>query len=292
METDRLKQFCTIIESGGLGRAAELLGISHSGLSKSISTLESELGYALFQPQGRGLVPTTRGREIYKSAHAILEQVQNLQRGSANTVGNLDIRVGVLEIFTAHFIGRIAKQSFAETPFEILELAPGPLEAAIVERRIDMGITYVPLPQPGIEYLRLCPLELGIFARRGEFTGIPLAEIPFVTPTTQFPLNPLGIKERDGWPESLFPRQKKYRVNLLSTGFDLVRSGACAIFLPEFLVRHHNEETATANHLVRIPFPPHFPELDRAAFLVKRTDDVESPVMKRLSSAVRKLIKG
>ena len=66
-----------------------------------------------------------------------------------------------------------------------------------------MGLTYVPLPQEGIEYLRLCPLELGIFARRGAFPKVPLAEIPFVTPTTPLPMNPLGIKERDGWPESL-----------------------------------------------------------------------------------------
>ena len=291
METDRLKQFCTIIEAGSLSRAAELLGISHSGLSKSISTLETELGFAVFQPQGRGLVPTARGREIYLGAQAILEQVQNLQRGSA-VEEKLDLRLGVLEIFTAHFIGRIARQAFAGTPFEILELSPGQIEAALIERRIDMGLTYVPLPQAGIDYLKLCPLELGIFARRGEFARVPLAEIPFVTPTTQFPLNPLGIKERDGWPESLFPRNRRYRVNLLSTGFDLVRSGACAIFLPEFLVRHHNEETAHANHLVKIPFPPHFPDLDRAAFLVKRTDDVESKAMKRLSAAVRTLIKG
>ncbi len=291
METDRLKQFCTILEAGSLSRAASLLGISHSGLSKSISTLETELGYPVFKPQGRGLVPTVRGREIYSSAQAILEQIHHLQRGNA-AEETLAVRVGVLEIFTSHFVGQLASETFADQPFEILELAPGQIEASLIERRIDMGLTYVPFPQEGIEYLKLCPLSLGIFARRGAFSGTPLAEIPFVTPTTQFPLNPLGIKERDGWPESLFPRNRRYRVNLLSIGIDLAREGACAIFIPDFLARRHNDVTTVANHLVKIRLPAHFPDLHRNAFLVKRTEDVEDKGMKRLSAAVRAAIKG
>jgi DNA-binding transcriptional LysR family regulator len=290
METDRLRQFCTIIEIGSLSKAAEILGISHSGLSKSISTLEDELGFPLFQPQGRGLVPTDRGREIYKSAQEILNKVQALHLG-ANPNERTSLRIGVLEIFTAHFIGSLARDSFPDLPFDILELAPGQIEASIIERRIDMGLTYVPLPQEGIEYLKICPMKLGVFARREAFSHTPLHEIPFVTPISPIPLNPLGIKESDGWPESLFPRKKTFAANLLSTGLDLARAGVCAIFIPSFLAAIHNEVTDPAFHLRRIQLPSNFPNLNRAAFLVKRTDAIEDKRMKKLSTAVRNLIR-
>ena len=56
METNRLRQFCTVVETGSFRKAADILGISHSGLFKSIKTLEEEVGFVLFLPSGRGIV--------------------------------------------------------------------------------------------------------------------------------------------------------------------------------------------------------------------------------------------
>jgi DNA-binding transcriptional LysR family regulator len=47
METQRLRHLCVVVETGGLREASRLLGISHSGLSKSLRLLEQELGVAL-----------------------------------------------------------------------------------------------------------------------------------------------------------------------------------------------------------------------------------------------------
>ena len=66
METNRLKQFCTVKETGNLRKAANLLGISHSGLSKSMKALEEELGFPLFQSNGRGIVVTDEGLKLYE----------------------------------------------------------------------------------------------------------------------------------------------------------------------------------------------------------------------------------
>jgi len=64
METDRLKYFCVIVDTGSLTKAAEVLGVSHSGLSKAMSVLQGELGFKILVPKGRGLELTEKGREL------------------------------------------------------------------------------------------------------------------------------------------------------------------------------------------------------------------------------------
>ena len=63
METIRLRHFKAIVDTGGLMKASEVLGITGGGLSKSIKSLEEELGFKLFQQQGRGLELTEIGQE-------------------------------------------------------------------------------------------------------------------------------------------------------------------------------------------------------------------------------------
>ena len=73
MDTHRLRYFCTIAETGSLTKASEILGISHSGLSKAITALEDETNLQLFRPQGRGLEITKDGKWFYQKAQEILK---------------------------------------------------------------------------------------------------------------------------------------------------------------------------------------------------------------------------
>src|SRR5437016_1664738 len=103
METIRLRQFCTIIEAGGLTRAARLLGISHSGLSKSVRTLENELGFELFRRVGRNIEPTERARTIYQDAKKIIKDVESLRSTSVST--NKYFRIVAMEVFLNQMVG-------------------------------------------------------------------------------------------------------------------------------------------------------------------------------------------
>src|SRR5689334_693560 len=78
METNRLKQFCLIVETGSLVKASQLLHITHSALSKSMKFLQNEIGVSLFCSVGRGIVPTEEGLLIYKRAKDFIEQENHL----------------------------------------------------------------------------------------------------------------------------------------------------------------------------------------------------------------------
>lgn len=70
------RTFKAIYQSGTLTGAATSLFISQPGVSLHLSSLESYVGYKLFERSGRKMVPTERGKILY---HAIAESVSSLE---------------------------------------------------------------------------------------------------------------------------------------------------------------------------------------------------------------------
>src|SRR4051812_3199774 len=117
METNRLHQFCVIAETGNLRKAAEMLGISHGGLSKSLKVLEEEVGLELVIPSGRGLAVTDEGREFHARAKAFLSQLDSLTAKSSQK--SRELRVGTFEVFSTYFLAQVLAADLKETPVSL-----------------------------------------------------------------------------------------------------------------------------------------------------------------------------
>lgn len=289
METDRLRQFCTIVETGSFTKASQLLGISHSGLSKSMKLLEQELNTKLFVPDGRGIAVTDSGTLVYQQAQPILQAVRQLMAKDTFEPEAQTIRIGALEIFTSHLLGALAENHLKDISIEIHEISPGFLETALLDRRIDFGLTFVPVPQPGLDHLEIAKTRLGVFVKRGAFQQTRVEDLPFVVPRSLLSENPLGVKERDGWSDSLFRRKILYRTNLLSTALDLARRGLCAVYIPEFVASLHNSAVAPNFQLENRPLPGSYMKSDRVLYLAKRHATEESALAKKLTAGIRSL---
>jgi DNA-binding transcriptional LysR family regulator len=290
METNRLKQFCVVSETGNLRKAATLLGISHSGLSKSMKALETELGFSLFQPSGRGIVISDQGRLLYTRSKPFFSELDRL----LGTVSSSNpIRIGSFEVFTSFFMGKLLSEHFSELKnfeMQVHELVPGRLEEALILNKVDIGITYEPIPRPGIDYVRVKSLNMGAFVRHGSFRGQPWKEIPFVAPVSPLEGAPSGVKGRDGWPDEKFKRTILYRVDLMATGLELARQGLCAIFIPEFVARLYNETVLERFRLEPIELPKGMSTVKRDIFIVKRESTIEDTVLRKVAKAIREII--
>lgn len=286
METNRLKQFCTIYETGNLRRAADLLSISHSGLSKSMQVLEQELGFELFHPSGRGIVISDKGNFLYENSKKILTQVEQLlgnERDEKTTI----LRIGSFEVFTTYFIGPLLSNYFPDSEMEIHELVPGRLEESLLYNKIDLGITYEPVPRKGIEYVKVASLLMGAFALKGKFKDTPPEEIPFIVPVNPLEGAPSGVKGRDAWPDEKLERNIRYRVDLLGTGLELARQGLGGIFIPKFLAHLHNKSISSQYRLELIPLTRRFPTVKRDVFIVKRESSGEDKTIRTVAKALR-----
>lgn len=92
----RLQHAVALGREHNFARAAGTLGLTQPALTRSIQTLERELGVKLFDRQARGTVPTAFGDLVLKHAQELLTREQELRR-ELQKMTNLevgDLRVG------------------------------------------------------------------------------------------------------------------------------------------------------------------------------------------------------
>lgn len=79
MNWDDVRLFLSIAEQGSFRKAATILNVSHSTLSRRIDALEAGLGVKLFSRVNRGLSLTAAGDEMLKTAIPMGEEFDKLQ---------------------------------------------------------------------------------------------------------------------------------------------------------------------------------------------------------------------
>ena len=288
METDRLKQFRVVVETGSLRKVAQLLHISHGGLSKSLKVLENELGVRLIAPDGRGIKITEKGVQVYESSLDLLRQVEKVMAANAikpRSRGRLSI--GTSEIFSTYFLETLLAHQRDGLALHLRELLPSEMERTLLERKIDIAITYLPIPAEGVEFFRAGAMPMGIFTSINAFEGVPAEELPFAVPIDRVNGAPTGQKKLDGWPEELFLRKEKFEVTLMESAMQLCRNGRAAVFLPHFIADLSNRYAAAEYQLVPRRFPDRISEPISEIFLVTRKGYLENEVVRRIAKAIR-----
>ncbi|MFZ4714219.1 MAG: LysR family transcriptional regulator [Bacteriovoracaceae bacterium] len=288
METNRLRQFCVICETGNLRKAAELLSISHSGLSKSMKAFEGELGFALFNASGRGIVISDNGLILYNRSQSFLAELDRLLGVKAEKEDQV-LRLGSFEVFTTYFMGPLLQNFIPGREVEIHELVPGKLEESLALNKIDIGITYEPVPRKGIEYVKVASLLMGAYALKGKFKNLELEDVPFIVPVTPLEGAPSGVKGRDAWPDEKIKRNIRFRVDLLATGLEIARQGLGAVFIPRFVAKLHNHSAALNFKLEALTLPRTVGSVKRDIYLVKRESSGEDKTIRDVARALREI---
>lgn len=294
MNLDRLRYFCVIAETGSLRRAAEMLRLSPAALSKALHVLEKEVGCPLTLPAGRGLVITDQGRILATSVQALLRELEFIrERVRENEQETRPLRLGSFDVFTTYFLSALLRR-IGSTGAVVHELVAGHLERALIEREIDYGITYVPVPSAAVEHVEVTTIEMGIYTRADAFPGVPLDQLPFAVPVTPLSGAPDRIRGRDGWPDEAVPRQVAYQVTLVESALELCRQGLAAAYLPRFLVKLHNEQVLPDYQLAAVkPTRRQDGKLlqlgQQPVYLARRRSESEGRVFRELAKAIRLL---
>ena len=75
MDWDKLKIFNNVALDLNISEAANKMNISHSSISRQISSLERDLKVSLFQRHARGLSLTEQGKILFKTVHDIFGKI-------------------------------------------------------------------------------------------------------------------------------------------------------------------------------------------------------------------------
>lgn len=275
MDLTRVRYFHAVATFGGVRQASERLHVSAPAISRAVRQLEREIGRTLMQQAGRGLELTEDGRVTARWAGRVLDEVGSLKRAFERT-DEAQLRLGTFEFFMTHALAPLL--DVLPDTLVVRDLPPDTLEDALVQRRIDVGITVRPYPKPHVEHLEAGRFRMGVYALRGRFGGLGPTDTPFAVPLDVASDSPVFRRAQDGWPDEQVPRRATHRVHMLETGLELCRSGVTAAFLPDFIVHRHNVTVAEHLRLEPVAWPlPEVVAQTYPAFVVRRTGEPSTP---------------
>ncbi len=292
MDLNRLQYFLTLAQSESLREASELLSITPPALSKAMKVLEEEMGVELWMREGRRSVLTDEGKTLLREAPKIIEGLNGLrtQLQSQNKVVR-PLRIGTFEVFSTYFLTFLKTLKWDDRPLELHELLPGEIERYILEGEIDVGISYMPIASPQLNFLKVTSVEMGVFVKKGSFKNIEQPNIPFVTPIMPLQGVPTKIRGLDGWPDHAYERNIKYQVTLMESALELCRQGRVAGYFPCFIVNEHNKRMKKEYQLVRKKSPGAKSSCFTEVFIIKRKSMQESKSVKQIAKAIRLICK-
>jgi DNA-binding transcriptional LysR family regulator len=76
INVDQLRTFVTVVDAGGIHRAAARINLSQPAASRQINALEAALGIRLFDRIGRRLKLTSEGEGLLRLGRRLLGEVE------------------------------------------------------------------------------------------------------------------------------------------------------------------------------------------------------------------------
>jgi len=211
----RLHNVAAVARAGSFTKAARTVGISQSGLTKSIAGLERELGYLLFHRVARGALLTEQGREFVERASRLLEDTRILLKGD----GEKDpfarvLRIGVCPASLEWLLADPLAVLMRRHPKIIFELSGSSFERVIQLLRnggvdVAFGIEEAFVEWSDFKRTPLAELLTQVFVRKGHpilkrptVSRSDLSKYDFIAPSDSRPYDALirELYENEGLP--------------------------------------------------------------------------------------------
>jgi DNA-binding transcriptional LysR family regulator len=250
LDTDQLRSFLAIVDSGSFTRAAERVNKTQSAVSMHIRRLEEQLGCVLFVKQGRGAKLTAEGEELIDYARRIMQAEAGAMAALSRKGLQGSVRLGIPDDYAEAFLADILTRfnhrhplvEIAVTCENSLELAAlvhaGALELALVTDH--EGLT-------GFEVIREEPLRWAASQRFKPPAGEP---IPLALGS------PACVWRRVA-DEALEGRRETVRALFVSKNYTaigtVVRAGLAATVLPESMIGEGLRILGPGDGLPRLP---------------------------------------
>ncbi|SCL63098.1 DNA-binding transcriptional regulator, LysR family [Micromonospora citrea] len=187
VELRQLRYFLAVAEERSFTRAAALLHVSQPTLSQQIRALERSVRAPLFHREPAGVRLTEAGTALLEPAQRAVVGVADGVRAARDAIGTGGgtLRVGFSTGGAADLVASILpawQRAASEVRLVLRELTVGGLYTALLEDRIDVALTRLPLDPERHEWTVLTtePRVLALSARHplaDAGAAVPLAEV-------------------------------------------------------------------------------------------------------------------
>lgn len=149
MNVRQLRYFLTVMECGSMKEAAAKLNITPQALSKTIGSLEQDVGRPLFLRSGRGLAPTATAKYLVPRAEKAIRAFEDLEASVQRTRDGKEVLTvcmayGILSRFSPDFVEHFY-QSHPDVLLQLVELTDYPAIEALEKGEAQVAILPSPL---------------------------------------------------------------------------------------------------------------------------------------------------
>ncbi len=218
-DTDLLRSFVAVAETGGFTSAAKLLNSTQSTISAHVHRLEDEAGRPLFVRSTRSVQLTSAGETLLGYARTILRLNEDARLRLSGVRHAGRVRIGASEDLADSWLPKVLQRFSREYPeLEIeLEIGLGPRLFEMVEtQELDLAVGGLCNPQRHDRRLWSEPLVWAFSAGVEVSSVLPLAFFPEPCPYREAALRALASS------------QKQWRIASTSSSLAGVRAAAMA----------------------------------------------------------------
>jgi DNA-binding transcriptional LysR family regulator len=246
LDWDKLRIFHAAAEAGSFTHAADRLHLSQSAISRQVSSLEQDVGVALFNRHARGLILTEQGEILFRTAHEVLMKLESAQ---AKLAESKETPTGKLRVTTTVGLGTgwlsARVQEFVELyPDLQVQLILDNEELDLNMRQADCAIRLRQPQQPDLIQRRLFTVHFHAYAapsyiaRFGKPENVAALDnhriVNFGEPAPAY-LKDINALEMIGRPDG-DPRPAIFQINNLVSVMSAVQRGIGIGLLPDYLI--------------------------------------------------------
>jgi DNA-binding transcriptional LysR family regulator len=179
IDLDSLEIFRTVVQEGGVIRAAAKLNRVQSNVTTRIKQLEERLGTRLFRKQGRSLALSPEGELLLSYAQRLFRIADEAEHELKSGKPMGAFRIGSLESTAGSRLAPVLSKFHRLYPGVVVELVTG-TTGALIQRvsnfEIEAAFVSEPFTAPGLQAIKVFDEELVLITSR---------DIPDVTRATQ-----------------------------------------------------------------------------------------------------------
>jgi len=229
LDTDQLRSFLAIVDTGSFTRAGERVNKTQSAVSMHVRRLEEQLGCALFVKQGRAARLTSEGERLIEFARRMMQVEAGAMAALSRKCLKGSVRLGIPDDYAEAFLADILTLFNRRHPLvEVSVVCENSVELAaqVHAGAIEIALVTDHEGLQGFELIREEPL-VWVAAKRfkpPEGAPIPLA---LGSPTCLWgKITEVALRDRPGATHGLF-FSKNYTAVIT-----VVRAGLAATALP------------------------------------------------------------
>ncbi|MFL6675030.1 MAG: LysR family transcriptional regulator [Massilia sp.] len=166
LDVDALIAFAAVTDTGSFSAAAARLGQTPSGVSRTISRLEKQLGMTLMHRTTRRLDLTEEGAWLLGRARSVLAELAHTEAEAAarrSQPAGL-VRVNAATPALDHLLAPLVPAFLDAYPLVQLQLASGETVVDLIEERADLAIRIGQLPDSTLNARRLGSSRVRVLA--------------------------------------------------------------------------------------------------------------------------------